>query len=206
VLELEGRRIGDSTAIIAALEERFGEPALYPADPDERARALKLEEWFDEELGPATRRFAFHEVCADRERFEELAAPLAPPPLARVKRLNGAYGRALTAVRYGAASDKGAERARETILAALDRLEAELAGNEYLVGDRFTVADLTAAALFYPVVLPPEGPVDARLMPESLLGFRASLEDRPGLCWIEDMFRRHRRPAATPAVAVGAGI
>ncbi len=79
-------------------------------------------------------------------------------------------------------------------------------GNPYLVGDRFTVADLTAAALFYPVVLPPEGPVDARLMPESLLRFRASLEDRPGLRWIEDMFHRHRRPAAAPAVAVGAGI
>jgi glutathione S-transferase len=206
VLQLEGRRIGDSTAIIAALEKRFGEPPLYPADPDERAHALELEEWFDEELGPAARRFAFHEATADRERFAELAAPLAPPPLARFKRLNGAYGRVLTAVRYGAASDEGADRAREKLLATLERLEEELDGNPYLVGDRFTVADLTAAALFYPVVLPPEGPVDARLMPESLLRFRASLEDRPGLRWIEDMFRRHRRPAAAPAVAVGAGI
>ncbi len=62
VLQLEGRRIGDSTAIIAALEKRFGEPPLYPADPDERAHALELEEWFDEELGPAARRFAFHEA------------------------------------------------------------------------------------------------------------------------------------------------
>jgi glutathione S-transferase len=33
VLEMEGRRIGDSTEIIAALEERFPEPPLYPADP-----------------------------------------------------------------------------------------------------------------------------------------------------------------------------
>src|SRR5438094_4691592 len=43
VLELEGARIGDSTAIIARLEERFPEPPLYPADPDDRRRALELE-------------------------------------------------------------------------------------------------------------------------------------------------------------------
>ena len=48
VLELEGRSIGDSTAIIAALEEHAPEPALYPADPAERARALELEDYFDE--------------------------------------------------------------------------------------------------------------------------------------------------------------
>src|SRR4051812_50186458 len=42
VLELDGRHIGDSTAMIAALEERFPEPALYPADAGERRRALEL--------------------------------------------------------------------------------------------------------------------------------------------------------------------
>src|SRR3712207_2040077 len=53
VLDLDGRRIGDSTAIVAALEERFPEPPLYPSDPEERRRALDLEDYFDEELGPA---------------------------------------------------------------------------------------------------------------------------------------------------------
>src|ERR671935_2957668 len=50
VLQLDGETIGDSTAIIAALEERFPDPPLYPADPAERERALNLEESFDEEL------------------------------------------------------------------------------------------------------------------------------------------------------------
>ena len=51
VLDLEGRRIGDSTAIIAALEDYRPEPALYPADRSERTRALELEDFFDEEPG-----------------------------------------------------------------------------------------------------------------------------------------------------------
>ena len=56
VLRLDGRNIGDSTAIIAALEVRYPEPPLYPDDPDERRRALDLEDFFDEELGPQIRR------------------------------------------------------------------------------------------------------------------------------------------------------
>ena len=51
VVEIDGRRIGDSTAIIAALEEHTPEPPLYPADAEARRRALELEDWFDEELG-----------------------------------------------------------------------------------------------------------------------------------------------------------
>jgi glutathione S-transferase len=44
VLWLDGRAIADSTRIIAALEERYPEPPLYPSDPAARGRALALEE------------------------------------------------------------------------------------------------------------------------------------------------------------------
>src|SRR5919198_5241726 len=81
VLELDGKRIGDSTAIIAALEERFPEPPLYPADPDERRRALELEDWFDEELGPYIRRVGFYELGRDPARMTQVVARTAPPAM-----------------------------------------------------------------------------------------------------------------------------
>ena len=56
VLTLDGQSIGDSTRIIAALEERWPQPPLYPQDAARRQRALELEEFFDEELGPHIRR------------------------------------------------------------------------------------------------------------------------------------------------------
>jgi glutathione S-transferase len=112
ILELDGRRIGDSTAIIAALEERYPEPPLYPAAPGQRRRALELEDWFDEELGPYLRRFAFHELRRDRALFAELAAEDAPRAVARFRRTSAAYARALTALRFGAGSDRAANRAR----------------------------------------------------------------------------------------------
>ncbi len=40
------------------------DPPLYPTDPVERRRALALEDWFDENLGPAVRRYVFHALAA----------------------------------------------------------------------------------------------------------------------------------------------
>jgi glutathione S-transferase len=81
VLELEGgERVGDSTAIVAALEERFPDRPLYPDDPAGRRRALELEDWFDEELGPHIRRFAFHELTHDVDRLGKIASIQMPRP------------------------------------------------------------------------------------------------------------------------------
>jgi glutathione S-transferase len=204
VLRLEGETHGDSTAIIAALERRFPEPALYPADADERRRALELEHFFDEQLGPAIRRFVWHEMRADPEGMAEVATKLLPSPIRRVGPVRsglGLFGSTFVRLRYGAADDEAAEAAGEQVLAALDRLEAELEsrGGEYLAGDSFSVADLTAAALFYPLVLPLEGP---RVLPERLPDgyeeFRAPLRERPGYRWVGRIFARHRKRAHSP--------
>jgi glutathione S-transferase len=64
------------------------------------------------------------------------------------------------------------------------------------VGDTFTVADLSAAALFYPLVLPPEGPTPFPRIPPAVERFRQPLLNRRGFEWVREMFRRHRRPAA----------
>src|SRR5829696_1165196 len=68
VLVLAGRRIGDSTAIIEALETYQAEPPLYPADAAERARALELEDYFDESLAPAVRSFGWFHTLDDPDR------------------------------------------------------------------------------------------------------------------------------------------
>ncbi len=199
VLTLDGHNIGDSTAIIAALEERDPEPALYPSDPEQRRRALELEDFFDEELGPHSRLLAWHELLGDRDRFRAVVEQTLPAPARRVGGLATSYAGVYTKLRFGVADVGAADLAREKILAAFDRLEAELeaGGNEYLVGDRFTVADLTAASLFYPVVLPDEGPTEVDgTAPAGMEAFRIPLKERPGYVWVEEMFRRHRKPAA----------
>ena len=196
VLQVDGRAIGDSTAIIAVLESIHPERALYPVDAEERARAIELEDYFDEQLGPYTRFLAFHELLNEPEMLTEVASRLVPPAIGRMKPFVGAYARVFTSIRWQARDKDAAVRAREKIVAAIDRLESELdqGDGEYLVGDRFSVADLTAASLFYPLVVPPEGPTAPDTpRPPAFERFREELSDRPGYRWVEETFRQHRR-------------
>ena len=200
VMELDGTAIADSSAIIAALEERFPERPLYPADPEQRQRALELEDFFDEELGPYIRQLAFHELGNDPERLEAVVKGTVPGPLGRNSAGAAAYARAFTRLRFAARSEDEAEVSRGKVLAALDRLEEELGSNDYLAGDSLSVADVTAAALFYPLVLPDDGPLPpGEPAPQGLERFRAPLKERRGFKWVEETFSRHRKRARRTA-------
>jgi len=204
LLRMDGRTITDSTAILAALEQRYPDPPLYPADPEQRRRALELEDFFDEDLGPAARLLPFHELTNEPEMFAEVAAAAVPGPLGNAKGLVGLYARTYTGLRFGVRDEAAATTARGKIVAAIDRLDAELAagGGEFLVGESLSVADITAASLFYPVVDPDEGPLPAGApTPPALESFRDEIRDRPGYLWVEETFRRHRFPARSTAAA-----
>ncbi len=203
VLQLEGQTIGNSSAIVAALEDRFPERPLYPEDPDERRKALQLADFFDEELGPHARLLVFHYATRDRAIVDRFTRDLLPSRLRDSSAVRAGATRffsTFAGVRYGVKSERAAELAKEKVIAAFDRLESELDGNDYLVGDRFTVADLPAAALFYPIVQPAEGP-SVPDPPEGVERFRGPLQDRPGYRWVEETFRRHRAKAPEPVAA-----
>lgn len=196
ILEIDGQRLADSTAIIAALEERVPDPPLYPAEPREREGALELEDFFDRTLGPAIRRLVWHELRGDPERLGAIAAQAAP---ALSRSTVVPYARLLatgTGLRYGATSKHAAQQAKSRVLAVLDRLESELGERKYLVGDHFSVADLTAASLFYPLVLPEQAPKAVQEMPERYERLRTSLANRAGYRWVRKIYATHRRAGA----------
>jgi glutathione S-transferase len=92
---------------------------------------------------------------------------------------------------------EAAEHSRARTVAAMDRLEREISPSGFLVGESFTVADLTAAALFYPVVRPPEFPYPmVEGLPDSARAFLDSLARRPGGRWVGEIYRRHRGRSA----------
>jgi glutathione S-transferase len=97
------------------------------------------------------------------------------------------------------------QTAHGEVLAAMDRIEAELQPSGYLVGDRFSVADLTAAALFTPLIAPPCRPYMPATFPAALQPLRDELTARRGGRWIHEMYERHRRVGgAAPAPASAA--
>ncbi len=192
VLTLDGRSIGDSTRIIGAIEERWPEPPLYPGDDAERLRVLELEEFFDEELGPHIRRAAYHELLSHPDVLLPLFTRGQRLPARIMIRAGFPVLRAGMRRTFEINADTAAESRAKTV-AAMDRLENEIGPSGYLVGESFTVADLTAAALFYPVVRPPEFPYPSVTdPPDSAREFLDPLGRRPGGEWVADMYRRHR--------------
>jgi glutathione S-transferase len=197
VVDLDGRRVMDSTAIIAALEDREPEPALYPSDPDERRRALELEDFFDENAGHDMRRVGFCELRDDMDYGVEFMTTDQPPIKAAVGRVGIRVSFPIVwrylSTRY-MFDDEAVDRSRGTLVAALDRIEAERGGGDYLVGDSFTVADLAGAALLYPLVWPPEFQYELPEPPTS--EFLESVRDHPAREWISETWRRHRGDSA----------
>ena len=191
VLMLEGKAIGDSTRIIEALERVRPDPPLYPRNDSARRRALLLEDFFDEEVGPAVRAFYVHELFV---RSPDLAVDFFAlghgPGHRRVLRIMLPLLQKLYRRRHDV-SAATARAGRGRVLAALDRIEAEVQPSGYLVGDGFTVADLTAAALLGIAA----DPADLQYplpRPVWILELRDSLAGRAGFQWIAEIYRRHR--------------
>ena len=196
VLILQHRAIGDSSRIIDALERRFPEPALCPSDPVARRRALDLEDFFDEELGPHVRMLVVHHMLASAK----LTLGAFAPDLARVRRL---VARAMfPAVRRRFIADlavtpRNVDLARDKVRAAGRRFQAELQPSGYLAGDGFTVADLTLAALVAPAVAPEQFPYPQPQRGHPLLApLRDMLSESGILDWTHQMYARHRGVSA----------
>jgi glutathione S-transferase len=130
------------------------ERPLEPSDPVLRAEAMRLERWLDRDFGPHARRLTYAGLEGEREiardynltgvpAWERAAFPVAFAPLF------GVIERVLDLTPQTVAAS------REQVEAAFARVAERLAdGRAFLVGDRFTRADLTFAALAAAVLMP----------------------------------------------------
>ena len=200
ILEMNGRAIGDSTRIIEEIERRWREPPLYPVDPEERRRALDLEDYFDERCGHHVRRVLFGDNLAQPEKFLTMVYGADHPGFGLLKTFSPVFCRVVK--RRFRIRPETVEKSREAVRAAFDRIEAEVGPSGYLVGESFTVADLTAASILAVLVVPPEFPY-IKLHPDERTAesrrFRDSLKERPGFKWVEDTYARHRGTSAEVA-------
>jgi len=187
---------------VAALEELRPERSLLPADRAGRRAALELERWFDSEVGPATRLVAWHHTVAERESLEQAAAMDLPGPLARSalgRRAGGAFAGAFVSARFRVRGDDAAASSLAVVERAFERVESQLGdGDEHLIGEELTLADIAAASLLYPIVrpagapaLPPAGSAFERIRD----GFRG----RRGWEWVERTFATFREKGAARA-------
>lgn len=193
--------VADSTDIVAWADARRP-GALLPAGAD-RAEALALEDDFDRQLGPASRRWAYFQLLPQRDLLVRMATGV---PRWQTIGLRLMRPLAVALLRRGLNLDAaGAERSRAKIDATFARVAERLAGRRYLVGDRFTVADLTFAALAAPILLPPEYPIRLPTADAFTADARAQLaawREAPAGRFALRLYRDERRVVAAAAPAL----
>jgi glutathione S-transferase len=147
VLVTGERLLDDSTDIVAWAHRDAPDP------PD----ALALEDDFDRQLGPATRRWAYAQLLPNRDAVRSLAGAV---PRWESATLRVVRPLAFAMMRRGMnITPEGVARSLTKIEDTFARVGALLAdGRRYLTGDRFTVADLTFASLAAPALAPAEHP------------------------------------------------
>ena len=152
-----GERFVNSTQILRHADASCGGDRLYPRDPVIGRAVKALEARFDQVLGPHARRWAYCQLLPHRTLLVSLMARGVPSTESRILSLTLPI--VIFAIRKGLRiTPTSAQRSIVQVrgmFAVVDDLLAD--GRPYLVGDRFTAADLTFAALAAAVLLPDPG-------------------------------------------------
>lgn len=160
----DDRAIQDTTDIIDALEQRYPEPAIYPAGPLQRLVALLLEVYGDEWLVipamhyrwnlPENRAFAMGE-------FGRTNSPDLSPEQQRElgEQLAGPFAGALPYLGITEATAPAIER---SYLGLLAELEAHFSQHAFLLGDRPSIGDFGLIGPLYAHLY--RDPASGRLM------------------------------------------
>ena len=192
VLVIDGVALAGSNQILAELERLWPEHRLYPEDPAERARALSIEAFFDEQVAPDLRRLFWSTYLGHPAECARMATDGFSAATRGLWRAAFPMLRPLFRRNMGI-DDEKLGRARARLASYFDRLESELGPSGYLVGGEFGLADLAAAAVMTAIIRPPEFSYPLpEPWPAELLELRAGLAARPGFQWVLEIYRRHR--------------
>ena len=198
VLLVDGRVIGDSTDILRHVDASVeSAKKLYPTDAAARREVDALEDTFDDKLGPHLRRLLYFHLLPNRALTLDLMDRGAPRGERAV--LHAVFPLLRLLMRRSMRIDAaGAARSKDALYRVFDDVNARLSdGRPYLVGDRFSAADLTFASLAVPAIVPPEyrihiPPLDA--LPAEASKIISELRATPAATYVRRMYRDHRRP------------
>ncbi len=193
VLVHDGSALDGSARILEWLEAQYPTPALLPADAAQRAEALRIQRWFDDDLTPRMRRAVLDALLQQPAMFARVFADGAPAlkrwayacivPLAAplVRKGNGITG------------PEAVEDGHRAAAEGFDFVAARAAATGYLCGDSFSIADLTAAATLAVFVKPANSPMASpQPVGASFQALIARYAKHPGADWVRRIYAGHR--------------
>lgn len=190
ILEHDGRSVQGSEQIITYLDEQFPERKLTPVNSQEAQSALEWERYLDKEIGVHLRRYVYHTLLNHPEiviGFFATGGPFWARPFLKLSfsKLQKVMRKMMDI------NEVTAAQSREHMVMGLQRLNDALKERTYLVGNRFSRADLTAAALLAPLFMPKQYGLDwPEAMPEPLQSEVDALASQ--LAWAQEIYSKHR--------------
>lgn len=153
-----GAALADSAKILDYLEQTYPTPALYPEDAGDCSEMTRWMLWLDSTVGLLARRLGYTQIALEHPGILAglfLPGKFGAGDLTTFKaRVGGTIIAGVLSRRFRFAfnrADGVYEELERCLLMAAERLR----GRHYLVGERFTAADLTLAALMRPAMLVP---------------------------------------------------
>ena len=153
ILTHNGKAIQGSSEIISYLDNTFPAQNLTPKELKTKEEALKWEEYIDSEIGNNVRLCCYHILL----EYPDVVIPFFTQ--------NGPwYGKPFLTLAFPKLkirmlqrmqlNDASAKKAKEDLTKAIDTLYCHYQTHEFLVGNQFSRADLTAASLLAPLFMP----------------------------------------------------
>lgn len=193
-LQVGNRVIQGSTDIISWAESTRSANGKRLAPDADIEQAAAIEKRIDEIAGVHIRRFYYSEALVEHP---STVRPIFTRYLPLLKKLPVLIGwgkiRSIMKKRMDLGRRQGDESQAITDaeLAWIDELLAD--GRTYLVGDRFSRADISVASLLSPLVLPEQHPTYSGLAhPPRLAATVSAWRDRPSLRWVREIYAQHR--------------
>lgn len=193
VLEIDGNYFCGSDAIVAALEERFPERPMLPSDADQRREARALEQLFDQDIGIPVRAVLFSILIDQGTYIAKLFSGPQPLPKRIFYHLVFPMAKGKVRAAYRTNDTKYIQQCVGTIDQSLDFVASRIKETGHLVGNEFTLADLSAAALLAPIFdLSHPDMRKPEPIPQALLDFTKSWRAHAVADWVNTMYRDFR--------------
>ena len=193
VLENDENYTAGSADIIAYLEETHSEPSLYPNDAGDLSRALTLQQEMDDQLGPAVRTVIFSGLINEPNYLVNMFGRSKSVVKRKLYRATFPLAKRLIAKGNGVDEPGNIDRCFNEVHAWLDQLQANLAGNDYLVGHQFSIADLTAASLLAPIANVAHPDMQRpQPIPASVQRILDQFSEHSTIHWVQRTYKNHR--------------
>ncbi len=167
---------------------------LYPTDPTQRQQVQELVNEFDTVLAPAVRLWVYTYIMNRPDLVKPLWCHGVPAFQARLFSIVFPWMRTNVAQLYGI-TDTSKDESYQTICESFDRVNGLLSdGRAYLVGDRFSAADLSFATLSAGVLAVPQYSVpfsDLNQLPPTMASQIQQFQQTVAGEWVLKLYQDH---------------